>query len=354
MTKSWIAILCLFMLAGCVNPLSSLLITKGQKEKEVAAVRAEYEGKLAVNRSEQDAATKRVLAGKDAQMAGAANAFYGQGLVFESIHEPTRTDLLFNNLAKEGHAALGNIPPTPEAMKAMNERLRVELDETKTTLAQLRSSHEQALVQNTALAEQTRKHQAELVTLENARNKLEADYRIKLDAKQDELITAQDKIIALEKARADDRAALQALKTKMSIVLGILALAGLAGAIYSPVLKQQCGLFGGVCALAAIGLWWVQPWHVAVIVGIVLLGLAGWLIAKHRKEERVADALSLSVHDLREKGGEIAAAVEASVSDRLARYVKKDGRLVIEKDRALESHVDSKLAEYDVLTVKPH
>lgn len=349
----WLSLLLCFALMGCVNPIAGLLVSKSAKEKEIAALKADYEGRIGSARQEVNAAKDKVIAGKDAQMVGAANSFYGQSVVFSSIHTPTRTDLLFDNLAKEGHAAIGNVPPTPEAMKAMNERLRNELDETKTSLSQLQNSHQAALAQNTALAEQARKHIAELAAAEVAKTKLEADYQIKLAAKQTELIETQNTLIAAEKARADDRAALQALKTKMSIVLGILALVGIAAAIYNPFLKQQCGLFGAVCGLVSIGIWWVQPWHVAIAAGAAIIGVLGWVLIKHGKEERVADALSLAFEDIKEKGGSLAAAAETVVKDRLSRYRRVGGKLVTEPNTALEQHIDQKLASYDHYTPTP-
>ncbi len=343
-----------FALSGCANPISKLLTTQSAKEKEIAALRVEYENKATEARDAQDRSTKALLASKDGQMQGAAAALHGQQLVFTSIITPTRTDLITHNLSKEAWTALGNIPPTSTALLAMNERISKELDATRTSLADLQANHVAALAQNQALAEQAKKHQVELSAAQEKIAAVEKEGAGKLAAKQGELIEIQGRLIAAEKQRADDAAALQALKTKFSIILGVLALAGIAGAIYSPIAKDKCAMFGVLCAASAIGIWYIQPWHVAVVVGLGLLGLIGWMLAKHRKDERVADALVLAAQDVKEQAGDVwQQHLQPAIEDRLARYRKtKGGKLVTEKDPALEAHIDQKLADYDVLPGK--
>lgn len=347
-----LAALCLTLAACTSNPISGLLVTKSAKEREIATLRADYEAKIATARIEVGAAKDRVIAGKDDQMVRAAGSFVAQGLVFNAIAQPTRTDLLFRNYATEGHAAIGNVQPTAESLRQIAERVATERDEARTSLSLLQSNHQRVVTENTALAEQTRKHQVELAALQTRLAGVEKEAGEKIAAKQGELIAVQGRLIAEEKARADDRAALQALKTRFSIILGVLALAGIAGAIYSPIGKRECALFGVVCGLAAIGIWWIQPWHVAVAVGVGLVALVAWMLAKHRKDERVADSLTLAMQDLKDRGGDLWAQVRPAVEDRLKIYRKRGGKMVAEKDHAIEQHIDAKLAEYDALPTR--
>lgn len=343
--------------AGCSllsNPIPGLLVTKSAKEREITALKADYEAKIGTARQEVGMAKDRVIAGKDAQMDGAATALYGQDRVFRSILTPTRTDLITHNLGTEAWAALGNRPPTAEGMRLMNERLAKELDATRTSLADLQANHAAALVQNAALAEATRKHQQDLAALETKLTAVQKEGADKLAAKQGELIETQGRLIAAEKARADDRAALQALKTRASIALGLLAIAALAAAVYLPAFRGESALFGALCGGAAIGIWWLQPWHIAAAVGVAVLATFGWMALKHRRKERATDALALTVQDLRDKGGDIAAVVEATVADRTSRYKRaKDGTVTLERDPAVEREIQSTLADYDALPAAP-
>ncbi len=342
------------LIASCTNPIPGLLVSKGAKEKEIAALRADYAGKMTALQRETETTTKQLLEAKDAQIAGAAVAFYGQDVVFRSILTPTRTDILSHNLSQEGWQALGRVQPTYEAMQKMNERLQKELDETKTSMADLKRSHQQAMAENQALAAATKAFEAKIAAIEARATETEREFGAKLDKANGELVAVQSQLIAVEKARADDRAALQALKTKFSVILGIVALAAIAAAIYSPVLKQECGIFAAVCGLSSIGIWFLQPWHVAVAAGVGILGAGGWVMAKYRKEERVGDALALANQDVKEKDPQLwESTLKPAIEDRLARYRKnKAGKLVTERDPALERHIDEKLAAFDALPSK--
>ncbi len=342
------------LLASCSNPISGLLVTKGAKEKEVAAVRADYAAKMATLRQETETATKQLLEAKDAQIAGAATAFYGQDVVFRSIHSPTRTDLLTHNLSKEGWQALGRAQPSYEAMQKMNERLQRELDASKTSLADLEQSHAKAMTENQALAAATKAFEAKIAAIEAKSVALEREFTAKLDKATGELVAAQNQLIAAEKARSDDAAALQELKTKFSVILGIAALAGIAAAIYLPIFRQECGIFGAVCGLAAYGIWLIQPWHVGAVVAVAVVGIAGWMAMKHQRKERGFDALVLANQDVKETNPDVwKSTLGPAVADRLSRYHKtKSGKLVAERDPSLERHIDETLAAYDALPVK--
>ena len=242
-------------------------------------------------------------------------------------------------------------------MRAMNERLAKELDATRTTLNDLAANHAAALAQNQALADQAKIHAVALAAAETARAKLEADFHAQLEAKQATLIDTQNQLVAATKASADESKARQAQLAKLSIGAGVLAALCLAGAIWSPVFKSELGIAAAVLAGAAVTIPFVTGLWVLIGVGVAVAALVAWAAVKYHKEERVSDALSLTVQDLRDKGGSIAAAVEHSIKDRLASYRRaKDGTLVAESNPALEAHIDAKIAAYDHLpttTVTP-
>lgn len=341
--RFWPAALCVLVLAGCANPISSLLVTKSAKEKEIVALKAEYDLRAADAQAEQIRATKSLLAAKDAQMAGAAGALYGQDVVFRSIIAPTRTDLITHNLSVEAWAAIGSVSPTADAMRAMNERLAKELDATRTTLADLQANHAAAITQNQALADQARKHTEALAATEAKVIAIEREGAAKLAAKQGELIETQGQLIAAEKARADDRAALQALKTKMSTVLGVVALAAIAGAIYLPVFKQQCGMLGAICALSAVGLWWVQPWHVAVVGGVGLLGVVSWMVWRHQREQHAATGVYRAVQAVKDSArDDYERVIKPKLEQWLTTY-DRSGKSV--PDISAQRHIDQRLME---------
>jgi hypothetical protein len=341
---------------GCnTNPLSGLLVTKGQKEREVAALRVEHDTKMAALRQEAETKTAQLLSSNLAQKQAAAAAFAGQDLVFKSIVTPTRTDLITHNLALEGWAALG-VQPTYEAMKAMNDRVAAELDETRTSLEQLQKNHIAALAQNEALAEATEQFQRELSALEERRKSQEREFAAKLDEKQSEIIALQNEIVAAAEDKSASIARRDAQIAKLSWGAGIIAALCVAGAIFSPVFKQELGIaavvFGGVAA----SLPFIEGWMIMAAVGAILAGIVVWVAIKYRKEEKVADALVLATQDVKESAPEVwENQIKPAVTDRLSKYRKTaGGKLTTARDPSIEKHIDSKLAAYDMLPGKPN
>lgn len=338
-----------FLVVGCSNNLiGGLLVTKSQKEKELGALRVEFATQLEKIKTDANTAAKQVIDGKNEQIVGASVSLYAADATFDSILTPTRTDIMTNNFVNEAWTALGRPMPTYEAMQATNERIKKELDETKTTLADLKKNHEAALAQSRQLAEATQKYEANLAAAEAKIASMEKEFLAKIDAKQQEVITLNDRLIAAEKARADDREAIQKAKMKFSMIAGALALLAVAGAIYSPVFKMEMGVFGIVCGLIAAGIWYVQPWHIGVVAAVILVGICAWAAFKFRKEEKLSDALVLGTQEIKERYKEDwDNKFKPIISERMKKYVKRDGKIEIREDKALESYVDEKLASWE-------
>lgn len=350
-----VAALFLSVSCGSYNPIPKLTGAKQATEQKIEALKADHAKEMEGLRAQERAKTEQLLADKDAQMHRAGTGLYSADLAFKTILAPTRTDLVVNNYVNEAWTALGRPMPTYAEMQEANQRLKDELDEAKTSIAQLQQNHAAAMAQNQALVDATLQHQRELSAVRTEMGAKEAAFNSQLQVLQVELKTVTDKLIATEQARADDRAALQALKTKASTALGILGLVAVAAAIYLPVFRTQCAGFGALCLLGAGAIWIIEPWMVGVAVAACVLGLIGWMALKHRREERVADALILANQDLKERDPQLwEKHLKPAVTDRLARYRKgADGKFVTERDPSLERHIDAKLAEFDALPVAP-
>ena len=327
--------------------IDSMTGAQAAKEKEIAALRVEYDGKIAAKVAEVSIAKDGVIAGKDGQMKAAVNGLFGADSVFKSIVTPTRTDLITNNFVNESWAALGNQLPDQPTLLKINERIKTELDATKTSLADLQRSHAAAVAENVKLVDATKVWQDKLAAAEKARADLEAGYRTQLDAKQQSVIALQQNIVALEKARADDAAAIQAMKTKASMILGGLSLLCVVGVIYSPVGKTGLIVLGTIAAGAAVLIWVIKVWMVLVAAGVAAAGLVVYALVVHRKEEKLADSLVLSLEDVKNVSSETWSKVSPFVAERLKKYVKKNGEIQAVEDPAQKALIDQKLAEYD-------
>ncbi len=332
---------------ACQSVTDRLFVTKSAKEKEIATLRVAYEGKLAAKDAETAEATKRVAAAKDAQAQGAITALYGQTQVFNSIVTPTRTDILFNNLAQEGWAALGGAPPSREAMQAMNDRLRKELDATQTSLADLQRNHNAALAANQALADATARYQKEVEAAEAARAAIDKDYRGKLDVAQASLNETNDQLVASEHARANDSAARAAQLAKLSWGAGIIAALCVVGAIVSPVFKAQLGMAAVAFGGAAVAIPYLTGWWVLAGVGLVLAGLTIWMLRAHHIETKFGDAMALAAQRVKDTAGDAwTKTVGPIVADSLSRYAKVGGKVLTIPDASMTALMDSKLIDY--------
>jgi hypothetical protein len=337
-------------LAGCntiKTQLNSLTGAQAAKEREIAALRVEYDGKIAAKAAEVSMAKDGVIAAKDGQMRAAANGLFGADSVFKSIVTPTRTDLITNNFVNESWAALGNQLPDQPTLLKINERIKTELDATKTSLADLQRSHAAAVAENVKLVDATKVWQDKVAAAEKARADLETSYRTQLDSKQQSVIALQQNIVALEKARADDAAAIQAMKTKASMILGGLSLLCVVGVIYSPVGKTGLIVLGTIAAGAAVLIWVIKVWMVLAAAGAAAAGLVVYALVAHRKEEKLADSLVLGLEDVKNGSSDLWTKVAPIIDERLKKYVSKNGEIKTAEDPAMKALIDQKLVEYD-------
>lgn len=351
--KSLILIFLIFPLlfSGCIldNTLDKAGYANKQKiEKEFNQLKKEYDQKLDEQTNRISSTKDSVIQGKDKQIGEAANSFYAADLVFDTIKDPDRKDIITNNYVNEGWTALGNRMPSYEKMQEINQRLKDELDETKTTLEDLRKNHNKALEENKTLADNTVKLEKDLQDEIRKKAELEREYQNQLLAKQTELNEANNRIIAYEKAKADDREAIKEAKTKGSTVLGLLAIACLAGAIFSPVFKEKLGILSGIFGFAAIAIWFIQPWHVAAVAGVLFLGVIGWALVNYNKERKAATSTYRALEEIKTKSKDTwEKDVKPHLDEWSTKYVKKDGKIEKVPDVSITNHIDKRLMEVE-------
>lgn len=351
------AIVAVFILPSCVTE-ADLVATKMGKEKEIAALKESFAGKLEAVSLEISKTKDGVIAAKDDQIQAAADSFYGQSVLFKSVITPTRIDLINRNLMEEGWKALGNKMPSYAKMMEINERIAKELDETKTTLDDLRKNHDRIMAENQKLVDNTDALQKQLEQKEIERTALKESHAKELDKLNNQLNAANDKIIAYEKDKANDREALIKMKTKFSSVAAIVALAFTIGAVYVPTGRLKFAILAGLCALAGVAVWYIEPWHIAVIFGTLIVGVSLAFVIQHRLDikkreaqitqlQTLNDSLILALQNYKETYKENWPIVAGLVEEQLKKYVEKDGQITTEENKELKLLIDKRLAEYD-------
>ena len=266
-------------------------------------------------------------------------------MAYKTYLKPTRLDTIINNRVTEATAVIKKAP-TYEAMKEENIRFAKEIDETKTTLAQLQAEHERIVKERDKIAtekeEAVKKSDQATKDLENTNKKHASeskDLNDEIGKKKSEIIAEQDKQKEKDKE-------LLGIKTKISTACGIIALLCLAGAIYSPVFKSKFALMSGIVGLCSIGIWFIEPWMVAVGFGILLLGVLGFFAWEHNVADKTTDNLINHIQDIKENpniSSDVKQIIKNSLTEWNSKYV---GNNVSQKDDAVEKYIESKLKDY--------
>ncbi len=331
------------LLAGCSylgavkHEIGKLSGAEAEKAKEIAALQADFDQKLATKDAEIKNARQDAAKTVDVQLAAAAGAFYAQDLLYQSIPSPIRRDIVMHMVGEEGWAALNHRLPTYETMLAINERLKNDLDETKTSLASLQAEHQAAMTASAKISDAAKVAAGKLADLEKVKTDMELDYKGQLAKKEGERATLADRRAALETERSDNIAATRAAKLKLIGVIGGLALLCIAGAVWSPVFKEKFGLMAAVLGLAAAGVWYLQPWHVGVAVGIAVVALVIWATMRFNSSNKTVTALTGFLHEK----GQLA---DADLQAWMTKYVKQpDGTVTTVPDKAVAATVTAAL-----------
>jgi uncharacterized membrane protein len=327
---------------GTKSALSDL--EKKQTEMEQRHIKEKDEAVKAVTQSKDELIKKQ-----ENQLQSSANSLYGADLAFKAYKQPSRLDLIVNNRVNEAFKSIGK-PPTFEAMKEENLRLQKEMDEVKTSLASLQSEHERVMKEKEQLVNEKneavvkeRQATANLSNIETKHTAESNELNGKIKEKQKELIDEQAKAIDREKD-------LKAIKTKISTVCGIIALLCLAGAIYSPVFKGKFGLMSSILGLCAIGVWFIEPWMVAVGFGTIFVCVLGFFAWEHHISDSANENMINAIQDHKEKGN--GADLKTHLKEWNTKYIKKDGEYVEVADKRVEDYINKKLMDYGRLNTE--
>lgn len=347
----WLIIILCLLLGGCSTisgwrdkaALKAGYTSKAHVESLIEQVKKENADKLAANdklTADAQASFESTL-GDKAQFA--SNSLYAADLAYLLCPNPDRTHRIMDNKVNEARVVLP--PPTVEAMAAQNAEIKRLLDETQTSLEQLKAAHQSALQEAAQVKERAVKAENDLATAKQARVTLEAEEARQLAAKQAELNKANDDVIAAEHKRGDDADARHALMTKLSLGAGLLAALCVAGAIWSPVFKPQFGIAGFVFGASTVGIWYLTPVLLLSGAGIAGFGIAIWAALNHHTSTKTTTALVNAVQDVKEKMPEVyASTIKPVLTDWTTKYTKApDGTTMKVEDRAVTANIDSTL-----------
>ncbi len=291
--------LCL-LCAGC--QLADFTVARRSAiDAQITAARAEATAKMQTLSAQQVTLLQQTIAELNAQKQAAANYLFLGQATFSTLRTPTRPEFVMGHSIEQTAAQLP--PAAPDVQAATFKQLQTDLDEAKTTNAQLQARYDtdltaakaEAAQKTTALSTidaqlKQNEQDKQKVLAEAAKKEADlSDARKKLD---DTTIAGQAKDLAAAKS-------VQALKTKLSAIVGGLGLILVLAAIYVPVFKQQTGIAAAVFLLAAVAIWYVQAWMLGVAVGVVVLILLGWMVKNHYIESKTASNVYNALNEVK-------------------------------------------------------
>lgn len=344
----------LLLLTSCTSLQTYIAKTTGlqaAKEKEIAALKLDYENKLQENTKEITATLNKIIEAKNGQIKGAVNGLYAANMVFDTIITPTRTDIVTNNYVNESWSALDHQMPDYDTLLLINKRVKDELDETKTSLEDLKKNHNAVMQENQKLVQSVTLAEKKLKDLLAEQEKIKNDFNAALQKKTDELVAINLKNRELQTQIDENNKELKEIKTKFSTVLGIIALACIAAAIWSPVFKEKFGLAGILSGGGSVAIWFIQPWMVGAFIGACLLALVGWAAYKYHISDRANTAFINFVNDKKQQAKDVFDQHFADdLNSWLTKYKKnKDGTVTTVPDQAAINLIQSKLEQSDRL-----
>jgi hypothetical protein len=306
--RKYLTILMLAVLAigiglsgGC---MTGYTITKRDAiDKAIATARADTEAKLTALKEQEVKALKDTIVSHATREQTASDYLFKGSAVFGTLKQDqiSRPTLVMGQSIQQTSAQLP--PATPAAQAATFKALQIELDEAKVSTQALIAQYEKELGQARAVGEARAKELAALdVKVREVQLEKEKVLSGALKTEQD-LQAAKDKVQdkdLADKTREAERAkSVQAIKLKFSSILGVLALLCLAGAIWSPVFKEKMGIGAAILGLAAVSIWFIEAWMIAVAIGVALLALVAWAAKNHYIESKAAENVYRAVQDVK-------------------------------------------------------
>jgi hypothetical protein len=351
MKKTVIALMgvVLLSLTGC-SMIQSLLYKEYAKktdvEKQIDQLEEKHKQEIDSKVKDVQSKLEKTIQSQDNQLQEGANKLYGANEAFKYYSIPSRLDLIINNRVTEAQAAIGKAP-TYEAIKIENQRLKDELDEKKTTIEQLREKHNAAVAENAKLSEATSNAKKEVEIAKAEWLKTEQKYISDATLLDSKLKDANSKIEAALTEKANNKEAIERMKTKLMVGCGIIAVVALAGAIYSPVGKRGLAIIAGVLGGAAAAIPFIEPWMIVTAIFVVLAAVFIAFLKKYHVAEKTTDNLVNHIEDIKQQlkttNPELLTDVKQSLKDWNTHYTK-DGKTA--HDNGVDDFIKERLKKY--------
>lgn len=345
-TAFWLrtVLICLVFLASGCKTIDYTLTKRSEIENRIQAVRAETEKRLQDLNKQELELLRKMLDGYKEKAQFASDLLFKGYATYGSLKTPTRPELVMGHSIQQSYEYLPAASFKAQA-KAF-EDLKTELDELRVSTEELKKKYEAELAgvkQDAAKKDEALKQvSSKLETVDKER----VEVLTKARATENDLNDKKDELFKKSQAEKDKELAeaksVQAIKIKASSAIGILALLCLAGAIWSPVMKEKFGIAAGILSFAAIAIWYIEGWMVAVAAGVGFLALMGWAAYKYLIVDRASTNVYRAIQAHKETDKEnYETTLKPLLEQWMTVYDKKTGKPI--PDTKAIKHVDEVL-----------
>lgn len=356
----YIFLIALVAFSGCTTLSTRLGYQKlDAVNAKIAALEADSNKKISALSEQIKAKEKEVADIQQNQLQKAADELFLAKYAFTLNLAPDRNSIVVNYHVKSA-ADYIHLAPSTDVVSQYINIVKTELDETKTSLADLEQKYniehdraEKLASQKTVIENEKNVLFDQKSTIENDRNqKLSELQTIKDDISKNLLNTQQEQI----KNEKDRKALIQ----KLMYYTGGLAVLALIATIYLPVMKSESAILAGVMGAVTICLPFIEPWMLGYTALAAVILLIGWLIYKHHSsiksnqsiitlESKVSKNLVNAIQDIKEKNEEVYTKYIKPVLEEWNTTVthNADGTTTKTTDTEVTKAITSKLIESD-------
>lgn len=334
-----------FLFGGCQAVADKAgYVPKTKMEQRIAALEQKQAEQVSVAVAKVEKAKDDYLASVLSNFQYTSDWLYGARLGVALL--PVK-DRLFTVIDYRLKTAASYAPtPSREALATMNDTLKTELDETKTSIKDLEIKYNAKVEEAKKATDAQIQKQNEVVEKESELKDLKEKHRIDIGKLKDEAIITANKQTQDAIAANDEKhqKAIEANKRIIMATCGVLALAALACAIWLPVLKKEAGQFAAITGGVALMVPFLQPIHLNIIYALGLAYVAFRIIRRHMLTEKTNNNLINTIQDVKDTKPDVYKEIQPILAERNTVYVKGNEK---KEDTAVVNHIDAVLREYE-------
>lgn len=234
-----------------------------QANQQIEAVKADAANQIAANNVKIETEKNDISTIDSDKAQSASNYLFNAEFALTTLPTPlNRTDLVVDTNIKSAAAFLP--PPTTDAIQNALTEVKKELDIQLTTNADLAARLQSAQTQAQILNAQTQSAQTAIDALKIANTNIVNTTNDKVNSIQAAKDATTKNLLSTQQQALDNAKDVEAMKLKIMWITGIIALACIAGSIWSPIFKTQ--LIEGAALFGFITL--CIPYITPLILGI--------------------------------------------------------------------------------------